>query len=56
MLGLLRKFGGIGALAAAARTPVGQRVITKAKAYINDPATRSKIADLRGKITPKTTR
>jgi len=36
--------------------PGGPRVITKAKAYLNDPATRSKIADLRGKITLKTTR
>lgn len=53
MLGLLRKFGWIGGLAAMARTPAGQKAIAKAKAYAADPETRRKLAEIRSKLTSR---
>ncbi|QNK82085.1 hypothetical protein [Nakamurella sp. PAMC28650] len=54
MVGLLKKFGWIGGLAALARTPQGQKVIANAKTYAADPETRRKLAALRHKATTGT--
>ena len=56
MFTLLRRFGWIAGLVAAARTPAGQRVITKVKTYANDPDTRRKLGELRTKITAKSSK
>ena len=53
MFGLLKKFGWIGGLVVMARTPQGQKVIAKATAYVNDPETRRKLAELRTKAMAK---
>jgi hypothetical protein len=57
MLKFVRRLGLIGGLAALARSPMGQRVIGRAKAYVSDPENRRKLLELRDKAirSPRTT-
>ena len=52
MFKLLRRFTWVGGVVAASRTPAGRRAIQRVKTYANDPATRRKLADLRGRYLP----
>lgn len=56
MFGLLRKVGWIGGLVVLSRTPAGQQVIAKAKAYATNPKTRRTLTELRTKMTSRSNR
>lgn len=56
MIGLLRRLGWIGGLAAFARSAAGQRIIAKVKAYATNPDNRRKLNDLAGNVSRKNTK
>ncbi len=52
MLTMFRRFATVGSVVAFVRSPTGQRLTAKAKAYYQDPRTQQRIAEVRRKLFP----